>query len=239
MAIASSKDVHDIPVMAVSVGKRVSEPTKKRIKAMADAIALDGQLNPILVRIAASVAGKKAYYVVCGATRLLAMRELGKETIRAIVVGGAMIDFEIAELAENLDRNDLRASERRMMKAKLEELRAKQLSQVAAEVGGRGKRGGLREAARQMGVPRSTAQDLMKKVAEKDKTRPVSDAEAGRKMANNVVKLKPKSNNEPVHALEALCRIAEDAVTQSAAMDADVCPTCGRPFEKQQTEFRK
>src|SRR5262245_10021216 len=151
-------ETRQLPVMAIDVGKRRYRPSEARVKKLAAAMLADGiQLEPVVVRRVT----RNTFKIVCGATRLLAARQLNWPTVNAQIVGGLPIDYEIAELAENFDRGDLTRQHRSEMQRQLKLLRkqreTEQLANVEPSKGGRGKKGGISEAARQEGLPRTTA----------------------------------------------------------------------------------
>src|SRR5262245_38266250 len=152
------KETRQLPVMAVDVGKRRYPPSETRVKKLAAAMLADGvQLEPIVVRRVT----RDTFKIVCGAARLLAARRLNWPTVNAQIVGGLPIDYDIAEVAENFDRGDLTRKQRSEIQRELKQLRkqreTEQLANVEPCKGGRGHKGGTREAARQMEIPESTA----------------------------------------------------------------------------------
>jgi hypothetical protein len=163
-------DTRNVSVGNVHILERVLFPTKARIDAMAKSLSGSlGQLQPILV----TKHLHSAWRVVAGATRLLAAKQLGWKHIRATIISANNdIEYQLIEIAENLDRHDLSDNERARLKKKDKELRAQKIAELEAELaegadkpkpkGGRGKKGGVADAARKAGVPRSTAQDRMK-----------------------------------------------------------------------------
>jgi ParB/Sulfiredoxin domain len=156
------RDEKKIPTQAVDLGERQYPPTEAQVKTLADLIEADGeQRMAILVRQVT----RGTYKVVCGATRLKALRLLNWTHIKAKIVGGLPIDYEIAELSDDLGSKHLTVRQQREANRKLKALR-QQLAAVAGGVekakGGRGKKGGVSEAARKAGVPRTTARDAAK-----------------------------------------------------------------------------
>jgi ParB-like chromosome segregation protein Spo0J len=166
----------DIRVLSVSCSddQRYLPPTSAAIEAMKESLKAHGQINPIGVYPITS----NTYRLISGATRFRAASEMGWRTIRASIWSGSAVDYQIHELTENIDRRELDAKQRREMRAKIKELQRQQFANVAPSKGGRGRKGGLREAARQEGIPRTTAQDRQReaKLAENDDKRPVSAA---------------------------------------------------------------
>jgi ParB family chromosome partitioning protein len=154
----------DVAIGNIQIAERILPPSQSRIDAMAQSLAKTGQLQPILIN--------NAWRIVAGVTRLLAAKQLGWSAIRATIISAdSEIEYQLIEIAENLDRHDLSDGERAQLKAKDKELREQQLQDLREELdkqppvkakGGRGKKGGLREAARKAGVPESTARDKLR-----------------------------------------------------------------------------
>jgi len=145
----------DIKLVAVSCSddERVLPPTADAIEAMSKSLKDHGQISPISVYHVTH----NTYRLIAGATRFRAASKLGWDKIRASIWIGSDIDFQLHELVENVDRKNIKATQRRAMKAKIRKLLAEHLASVKAAKGGRGNKGGLSEAARQLGVPRTTA----------------------------------------------------------------------------------
>ena len=171
-----------VSVNNVHIKERILPPTKTRVDAMAKSLSGSlGQLQPILV----TKYLHSAWKVVAGATRLLAAKQLGWKEIEATIISADNdIEYQLIEIAENLDRHDLTQRERSQLGNKEKKLRAQQIAEIEAEVrkqakakGGRGRKGGLANAARKAGVPRTTAQDRLKKPA--GKSNPAGLAKSG------------------------------------------------------------
>jgi ParB-like chromosome segregation protein Spo0J len=147
----------------IHVVDRIMPPTKARIDAMAKSLSSPlGQLLAILV----TKYLHSAWRVVCGATRLQAAKELGWKEINATIISaGNETEYQLIEIAENLDRHNLSKAECARLKSKNKELRAQRLEQFKRELaekeseakGGRGRAGGVRDAARKAGVSETTA----------------------------------------------------------------------------------
>jgi ParB-like chromosome segregation protein Spo0J len=160
-----------IDVTSIKIEERILKPNKARIAAMAKSLKSDlGQLNPILI-----TKHLLAWRVVAGATRLMAAQELGWDQIEATIIGADNeFEYKLIEIAENFDRHDLSEAERKRLKDTDKELRAQRLvhfERLAAgdngpvgvappkkAKGGRGRKAGVRDAARKAGVPLATAQ---------------------------------------------------------------------------------
>ena len=153
---------NNVKVDAIKSIDRILPPTQARIDAMANALGeRRGQLASILI-----TEHGDGWRVVAGATRHAAAVLLGWEYIKATIVSGTEAQLRLMEIEENLERAHLSDDERALLKAKERELRAERLTafETALEEapptpakGGRGKKGGVRAAARKAGVPKSTA----------------------------------------------------------------------------------
>lgn len=145
----------DIRVLNVACNddERHLKPTQAAIEGMMKSLQEYGQIHPISVY--QIVRGQ--YRLIAGATRFRAASALKWEFISATIWSGSAVEYKIHELAENVDRRELTGAQRRDMKARLKELQRERLAAVAPAEGGRGKKGGVSEEARQMGVSRTTA----------------------------------------------------------------------------------
>lgn len=153
----------DISVLEVSYNDsdRHLPPTRAAIDAMKKSLEAHGQIHPISVYPITT----NSYRLIAGATRFRAASELHWETIRASIWMGKADEFEMHELVENVDRREVPGEQRRKMRARIKELQKKMIAEKqeaqkakgVANKGGRGKKGGTADAARQAGVPDTTA----------------------------------------------------------------------------------
>lgn len=199
-----------IPIANISVGERFYEPTPKQISIMAASLKAFGQLMPITVHHGG---GRNSWRIVAGGTRLKAAFELGWTHIRADIISGHAIDYRIIELVENAERRNLTAAQRKQAKAELKKLMREKLANTKAAKGGRGNKGGVAEAARQMGVPRSTAQDVMTRHAKP----------AGNTSSRQVSEPKP-NGGDPAVAPSPAVAAAAPTPTPSLALENMVSP---------------
>lgn len=112
-----------------------------------------------------------APYLVAGLHRLEAMRRLGHLTITCLTLDLNDVDAELTEISENLHRAELTALQRdeqiarwielTTVKDELPDLESKPV-QPAQVSGGRGNKGGLSDAARELGVERTDAYRAIK-----------------------------------------------------------------------------
>jgi hypothetical protein len=166
---------------------RIIAPTKTRIESMARSLSGPlGQLEPIMVTKYLNSPWK----IVAGATRHAAAVQLGWKQIEATIIGADNdFEYQLIEITENLHRHDLSDTDRAKLKAKedsivkarlafFDELLNRPIAGTEAQAtlpprppaphratgkpAGRPK-GGVSDAARKAGVPRTTAHDRVKK----------------------------------------------------------------------------
>jgi hypothetical protein len=157
--------VKEIECLQIIIGKRYLEPSEASIKAMAKSMSSpSGQLTPIIVNHVT----RSSYQLIAGATRLRAAIDiLDWRRIRAEIIQGDPLDYQIVELAENLDRRDLTGKQRKDMRVLRTQLERELMAKVEPAKGGRGKKGGFREAARQADMSVTTAHRRHKEAQEK------------------------------------------------------------------------
>jgi ParB family chromosome partitioning protein len=158
-----------IPVERIVIGDRVRKRTDDEIARLAQSIELEGLLQPIGVGIREVAGGGEGYVLIWGAARLRACKLLGRAEIEAMVLAGSESDFKRAELIENLVRPEMTVLQQAEGAARLVELYetdargAEEPAQIAqVSKGGRGKRGGVSDAARNFGIERRKLQRLLK-----------------------------------------------------------------------------
>lgn len=100
-------NAQSVHVVRVKIGSRMRRVDRKKVKAMADSITEIGLLNPISV----SQIGDE-YLLVAGRHRLEAAKLLGWDKVPAVVVELDDVDRLLAEIDENLIRNELSDLER-------------------------------------------------------------------------------------------------------------------------------
>ncbi len=160
--------VERIPLADIAVGKRWREPTAEQVQTLRDSIRGNGLLVPIGVRLNEKgrngASSQASWILVHGATRLAAADKEGWRDIEAQILEGSDAEFEMAELAENLHRGELTMLQRDMQFARYVELCASEgiLRGDRAKIGRGRPEGGLRAAARTLGLAESTARDAMK-----------------------------------------------------------------------------
>ena len=94
----------DIPIASIKVNNRLRPLNAEKVAELAESIAQVGLLQPIGVRPDGTL--------VYGYHRLEACKQLGWTEILAVVVDGDDWHAELAEISENLIRNELTLLER-------------------------------------------------------------------------------------------------------------------------------
>lgn len=96
---ASHNKIVLIEIENIAVGHRLRSVTKSKVDELAESIAAVGLLQPIVITEDANL--------VAGLHRLEACRQLGVTAINAVVIPNLQLQKEIAEIDENLIRNQL------------------------------------------------------------------------------------------------------------------------------------
>lgn len=149
--------IEQIYVDVIPVPDRHRSVNAGAVKALADSMAKIGLRTPITLR----AIGETNVELVAGAHRLAAAKELGWEKIDCIVLDCTEVEAEMWEIAENLHRADLTALQRDEHIARWIELaKAKVLARPGPKPGRPAS--GVRLAARELGIPKTTAQSAVK-----------------------------------------------------------------------------
>lgn len=161
-----------IDIDAIYIGARLRAPDMAKVADLAKSISQVGLLNPPAVRFVESmiVNGVEELNVpilIVGHHRILALKSLGKESVECDVYNVDPLRAELMEIAENLHRADLTALQRDEQIARWIELTTAKNEiekpvQPAQVSGGRGNKGGLSDAARELGVERTDAYRAIK-----------------------------------------------------------------------------
>lgn len=148
-----SRDIQmPIPLDDIDVPDGRREVVAASVKRLADSIEQVGLRHPITVRRKGD-----RYILVAGRHRMEACRKLGREHVPATIVTMTNDEARLWEIAENLHRADLTKLERDEQVAEWVRITNK-VAQVAPVSGGRGHEGGVRAAARELGIERTDAQ---------------------------------------------------------------------------------
>jgi ParB-like chromosome segregation protein Spo0J len=142
-----------IPLAEIDVGPRRRAIDEKKMQEFAESIAAVGLKTPITVR-----REDRRWKLVVGLHRLVAARRLGWHEIQAVIMVGSERDARLWEIAENLHRAELTVLERAEHVAEWIKLTEAEVSaQVAPKPQGGRPEGGIRAAARELGIERTDA----------------------------------------------------------------------------------
>jgi ParB family chromosome partitioning protein len=154
-----------LPIEAVKVAGERRACDEKKVRELANSIAMLGQLVPIIVRRMeqaedrASEAAAERVELVAGRNRLEAVRALDLPYIDAIVVEADDDEAQLQQIAENLHRAELTVAEISDQTAEWARL-IEQKRSILGQVDQQSRRGrpvgGIAEAARQLPVPGKT-----------------------------------------------------------------------------------
>lgn len=116
----SRPTTRQINPVGVAVFERLRDVDEKKVKALADSMKEIGLITPILVRPDDKFG--MGFRLIAGAHRLAAAKMLKWDNITAIVVDVDYLDARIAEIDENLIRNELTPAERAIHTAERKKL---------------------------------------------------------------------------------------------------------------------
>lgn len=123
--------VVDIRIQEIAVPVRIRSLSRDCVAALKTSIGNVGLLNPISVYARAD----STMILATGAHRLLAARELGWDSIPAVVFCGSDVDRELAEIDENLCRQELGPAERALHESRRKQLWLAKRAMEAAQQG--------------------------------------------------------------------------------------------------------
>jgi len=108
----------ELEIADVRVGNRKRKLNESKVQSLAESFSSIGQLQPITV----SEGDYGTYRLIAGLHRLEAAKAIGWKKIQAAVFEGGEIETELAEIDENLMRNDLTVLEQGEHLARRQEL---------------------------------------------------------------------------------------------------------------------
>lgn len=159
-----AQDIHmhvGIDEIIVKEGRR--ELNETEVNKLAKSIKEIGLRHPLTVR---EERGGDKYILVAGRHRLEAMRRLGNEHVAVVIASMTNLEARMWEISENLHRADLSKQERAEQIAEWIELADEKRKLAAArplsDSGGRGNESGVRAAARDLNIAKTTAQEAVK-----------------------------------------------------------------------------
>ena len=152
--------IERLSVEAIRHNRNSSRELKTDVaESIAESMEAIGQLKPIIVRACAGD-DEKEYEVVCGDHRLLAARLRGLETIPCSITEADETTCRMMTISENLHRSELTVAERGLLLRKWMDLNKGVSAQLAQKPQGGRPKGGISEAARQLGLNRDAARRL-------------------------------------------------------------------------------
>jgi len=97
--------IEQIAIEQIAIGERLRGPDPAQIELLADSISRIGLWQPVIVMPATG--GDRPYQLICGLQRVEAMRQLGHDTISAVIQQADEARARLAEIDENFTRRDL------------------------------------------------------------------------------------------------------------------------------------
>ena len=207
---------------------QIDFPANARPTNAADVVALVSSIRTIGLQVPLTVVERAGrYLLIAGRHRLEALRVIGEERVPVRVVDFDDIEARLWAISENLHRNELNALQRAEQIAEWIKLTEEKLAQVdPVSAGGRGNTGGVRAAARELGVDRNEARRSIKIAGITDKALEVA-REAGLD-GNQSVLLKVASYADE-DQVEAIAEIAQARAEKTLERRAERAPD--RPAE--------
>lgn len=158
-------NVISVPIASILIGPRMRVLDSSKVEELVDSIRKVGLLVPISVWIEKT--SDPRTYLVAGHHRLEAIKNLGRNGIDAIVVDRKnFMECKLLEITENLHRAELTALERADHIAEwirlTEQERKPSQHATVSPTGGRGLTGGIRAAARELGIDKDDAHRAVK-----------------------------------------------------------------------------
>ena len=95
-----------VPIADITIPKGRRHVDQEKVKSLARSVSRIGLLHPVVI--------SKDYRLVCGEHRIEAYKLLKLATIDCVIVDADALLLELAEIDENVDRNDLTAQEKQL-----------------------------------------------------------------------------------------------------------------------------
>jgi len=172
--------IEQVFVDGVDVGERLRPLNEAAVQSLVESMGRLGLLQPITVY----TPDNNRIILVAGYHRLEAARRLEWDEIDCIFVNADEIECQLREIAENLHRAELTALERDEHIAKWVELvrcygaadaaKNKPVQSAPVSTGGRGNKGGINEASRQLGIEGTDAKRAVKVASLSDEAKKVA-----------------------------------------------------------------
>lgn len=195
----------------IEVGARKRKLDESKVQSLAESFTSIGQLQPITV----SRGNYGTYRLIAGLHRLEAAKLIGWEAIQATEFEGDAVAVELAEIDENLMRNDLTVLERGEHLARRQELVGFQHggNRISSGHGDRLKT--QQEIAHEIGLSERSARRSIQ--AARNIVPEVKDAIRNTEIANSTTQLLELARLAPEKQVEVAQSIADGAISISEA----------------------
>lgn len=196
----------ELEIADVRVGNRKRKLNESKVQSLAESFSSIGQLQPITV----SEGDYGTYRLIAGLHRLEAAKAIGWKKIQAAVFEGGEIETELAEIDENLMRNDLTVLEQGEHLARRQELVGRNVGRypntaTVAELKT------TNEIAKEIGISERSAYNRIS--AARNITPAVKDAIRNTEIANSTTQLLELARLAPEKQVEVAKSITDGAVS--------------------------
>lgn len=204
----------ELGIAEIKVKARKRKLDESKVRTIADSFAAIGQLQPITV-----VRDDGMYRLVAGLHRLEAAKRIGWQTIEATIFDGDEVEIELAEIDENLMRNDLTVLEQGEHLVRRQELIGKRpgryqdskgITVIPLKT--------TAELAHDIGLSEISAQKRMQ--AARNIVPEVKDAIRNSEIANSITQLLELARMKPEKQIEVARQAAESELTIKDAKKA-------------------
>jgi ParB family chromosome partitioning protein len=164
--------VEKIYVDGVTVGDRLRPVDEAHVATLMRSMADIGLQTPISVRMINYNTPTEKYVLVSGLHRLLAAQRLNWDEIDCFITEIDDLKARLLEIVENLARLELTVAERahhiaeavRIREAitQRDDAKPRQVDEVSKHMGGRGRKGGISEVARDLNLPEAKVRRALK-----------------------------------------------------------------------------
>ena len=204
------------------------------IDALARSIEAIGLRSPIWIRYVDLLDHPEegelhgAFVLVAGRHRMEAMKRLGREMIDCIVFQGDEVAARKWEIAENLHRSDLTDLQRKEQIAEWIRLTDTEvLSQVATKPSGGRPVGGVRAAARDLGIDKDEAHRAVRVASISE---PAKQAAISAHLDNNQSALLKVAASQPAEQVEKVRQLAAERDARRASRSTVTVPLAADPI---------
>jgi len=200
----------ELEIEKVQVGNRKRKLNKSKIQSLAESFNSIGQLQPITV-----ARNNGSYKLIAGLHRIEAAKLLGWDAIQATIFEGGEVETELAEIDENLMRNDLTVLEQGEHLARRQELIGRKVGRpkINGEIISPLK--SMPEIAKEIGLTERSAQHRMQ--VARNIVPEVKEAIRETEIANSTTQLLELARLAPEEQVEVAKSITDGAVSISDA----------------------